>query len=469
MRRSLTLPLLSIVALGAVRLVVACVSSSGQGGDAGADGAGHDGASPPPPGPPPPPPAEGGGPSDGAADGGDASDGSTQLGLLATVPLTAAPLSLGTNATTHRLYATLRGGAGIAVIDTNANTLITTIANPVDVLSNTPPLDLVQVDESANKVYVGSSGAGESTIWVIDGSNNAVTPIDITAPGHALLAPAGFALDAANGKLYVAVNDSTVHGYQVVDTNGPDAGATTFVTTDDLQVANGVALDPTNNLLFVCGSQVSTNLAAVDQIATVGDGGDGGKPQRAFTVDGTRILGCQGGPGFATMVLNTQGATPATIEMLEPATIEIDGGKIPIKYRTSKYGTLGTGERIHVFVEVEDKTTHQPEVLLYDFCGEAPAGYQHFSSKALDGNISDVVIDFTNSEVWVTQAANPTTDAGAPTAVYRVDIPGMFLPPPDAGGGFCCVQYGYSCTATSTCCGAPNAGTLGECRDGVCH
>ena len=110
-----------------------------------------------------------------------------------------------------RLYATLPQDNSLAVIDTDTNTVVTTL------LIGPNPVDLA-ISPDGNRLYVANSGATYQGVGVVDLNDLTALQISLTVPARAIGIAAGL-----NNRLYV-LTASASNGIVQMDTSGKVQG-----------------------------------------------------------------------------------------------------------------------------------------------------------------------------------------------------------------------------------------------------
>jgi len=179
--------------------------------------------------------------------------GSTGIGLQ--IVDSASPVGVAVAPDGSKVYVatvirTGRGSAGVSVIDTTTNAVITTI--PV-FRSNTG----VAVTPDGGKVYVTTplSSRGRSTVSVIDTTTNTVSTAIVVGAGSA-----GVAVTPDGSKVYVASSISNT--VSVIDTTTNMVGATIPVGSSPF----GVAVTPDGSKVYVANE--GSNTVSVIETAT---------------------------------------------------------------------------------------------------------------------------------------------------------------------------------------------------------
>jgi YVTN family beta-propeller protein len=182
-------------------------------------------------------------------------DGATNT-VLATVNTNNQPFGLAVNETTDKVYAVAAGlplafPAGIAVIDgpTNSVTQADVSAFPVTARFLAPTV----VNEAANRLYFLVTGAGATTVGVLDGFTNVATPLP------AAFGPLnGFAVSNSLNRTYLASADAGV--VNVLD------GSDTLVAT--IATGSPVALALNNATGRLYAANVNDDTVSVIDTAT---------------------------------------------------------------------------------------------------------------------------------------------------------------------------------------------------------
>jgi hypothetical protein len=274
-----------------------------------------------------------------AADSSTAADSGQEAGALVpqtvSIPNGDEVAQLAVNRATNTLYASLVDGngnsGGIAVIDTNTNTVTTTIP-PVTVDGGAvQPYTGLVVDPTANVVY--GARLFSTTIDTFAGATNAyVTTFNVSTldPGCHVPGVFGFdfAVDSTRSLLYFACPAATASDAHVsVVSTTPTYTLAGSITLSDLNIAApaspALALDSTNQLLFVSngGSPFAVNPLLVDRIDTSTLTENVAAQQN---LGAATTLGMVGAPGYAALLAvgNGPDAGSGTVYSLEGAHLD---------------------------------------------------------------------------------------------------------------------------------------------------
>jgi len=367
--------------------------------------------------------------------GGDASPGSdvgaagdagpdVSVTLAASIPVGNQIQAMASNGTTNRLYVsmvTLPGAeaganeaAGIAVIDETTNTVVTTIAAPID-LGKPQTIGQLAVDETANVVYAAQlNAAGDGPwIWIIDGATNTISASALTVPSTAV----SLAVDAAGRRLYAATyssNDSMGNpvptGVTVFDTSmSPPVSIATVPLADLDDGSELLALDPTNHVLFACGASLDGNQdTSVDTVDTMTNAISAAQVTFSAQTDGY-LVDCKGGAGYANVLTNGTTSSPPVLDELEPARLPLGGtGFVPDSYTSRTENTPGGHQ---VFVAGHDSVTGQIEYFVVEVVHEKVT----WGPIPLIGNFKEKVL---SDRIYYSTAAEPTAVGEATVTVY---------------------------------------------------
>jgi YVTN family beta-propeller protein len=180
-------------------------------------------------------------------------DGATSA--TATVAAGTHPVAVGVNPVTNKIYVANEGSNNVTVIDgaTNSTTTVAIDSTPV----------AVAVNPVTNKIYVAESG-GCCGLVVIDGATNNTTSIAL-APTCTAIFTSDIAVNPVTNKTYVLANDCSSGHVFVVD------GSTNNVTPVNLFTPNlfSLAVNPVTNKVYVTilrntGQQIEHDVVAVD-------------------------------------------------------------------------------------------------------------------------------------------------------------------------------------------------------------
>lgn len=199
------------------------------------------------------------------------------------VNLPAGPEFLALNAKTNTIYVANTGAGSVSVVNgttCNASDTSGCAKAPATVAVGEGAFP-VAVDESTNSIYVGTLGNGGpgfaaganggGAVYVIDGNHcdSATTSGCGATPKSAPVGfgPAGIAVDAADGTVYVSSENGTV---SVIDGQTCNASNTTGCATKPAHVAIGTdprgnALDPVTHTLYATNADSNT-LSLIDTV-----------------------------------------------------------------------------------------------------------------------------------------------------------------------------------------------------------
>jgi hypothetical protein len=318
----------------------------------------------------------------------DAPVGSPDGGLAATyapIALPAEVSGIGWNHTSSRLYVLLgqTGAAGIAVLDTTNDSVLTTITGPTSPdTSAAANLDTIAIDETANKIYVADSL--DRYIWVIDGATNTISaPLDTNPTDPvAVTDVTGLVVDPAKQQLYSSLKHSVGDsGIVVVDTSTFTLSSTTDIT--GMVSSHGVGLDTTNHLLFACGST-----AAHEDVADAFDTNAGVLTSTSVDLGPDRgdLDTCKGGPGNVFALI---GGSASSVWALEPLDLALPF--MPTFFLVNPELT-SNGEIEVVFMNVDDdnpnhETRTTVEIVRFG-AGEPPSVTIDGPDENVDDNTS---------------------------------------------------------------------------------
>jgi DNA-binding beta-propeller fold protein YncE len=215
-------------------------------------------------------------------------------GTTATLTVGSGPFAIGINSTTDSIYVndtgTKSNGDTVSVIDgatCNAAVQSGCGQTPGTVLVGSVPLGIA-VNTTTNSVYVANTGpegaavsALDDNLSLIDGATCNGTDLagcgQVAATVTVGVAPFGIAIDQSTNKIYVANNTGGDSPASVSVINGAscDAAETLGCTARPLELhdpgyaPNGIALDPTNHVLYTANFY-GANVSAMDVAAGKG-------------------------------------------------------------------------------------------------------------------------------------------------------------------------------------------------------